>query len=233
MSKMMERVQALLRKAESTDSEAEAEAFTAKATELIMKHSLDAAIAYDLDQSTDRIGVYMFNYTGQPRAKYRALLAYWVADAMGCKAVLGSKSGIVHIISYEGDMEYIKVLVASLILQCERAMRRTPVVGSPRSWGNAFWMGFIGETNRRLGAQQSANQVAIRKEQSESTALVLQSRQRELSKRMKEEFPHTQQKSTSYSNRSGAYSGVKAGQNADIAGSGSRVGSGGRLALGS
>ena len=90
---VLDKVRALLAKAESTTFDAEAEAFTAKAQELMARHRIDRAV-FDVggrqrpeEPASRRFGV------GDPYADAKAMLLANVADANGCRAVW-SKGGV-------------------------------------------------------------------------------------------------------------------------------------------
>ncbi|THV42153.1 DUF2786 domain-containing protein [Glycomyces buryatensis] len=82
-SKVYEKIRALLAKAESTDSDAEAEAFTAKAQQLIARHSInEALLAETPDAALEAAALRV--YIEKPYEKPKSELLHVVADANGC-----------------------------------------------------------------------------------------------------------------------------------------------------
>lgn len=83
---VLTRVRALLAQAESTTLEAEAEAFTAKAQELMARHAIDVAVlwahsARDERPTTIRLAI------DDPYADIKSLLLQRVAEHSRCRAV--------------------------------------------------------------------------------------------------------------------------------------------------
>lgn len=127
--RMLGRVRALLAKAESSSYPAEAEALSAKAQELMARHSIDAAL---LDAGAVsgagpdgaeapgacRIGI------DAPYEAARALLLDAVAEANRCQAVWSSDLGFSTVVGFEADLELVELLYTSLLLQATTAMNR-------------------------------------------------------------------------------------------------------------
>ena len=129
-SRLLERVRALLAKAESTTFAEEAEALTAKAQELMARHAIDQAM---LDASLGqgpaaegrRIGV------DDPYAGPKALLLSKVADANRCRSVWLSELGCSDVFGAMADLDAVELLFTSLLRQATSSM----VVGAPRRQG--------------------------------------------------------------------------------------------------
>ena len=92
---VLDKVRALLAKAESTTFDAEAEAFTAKAQELMARHRIDRAMFEAREHRrrpeepvSRRFGV------GDPYADAKAMLLANVADANGCCAWVEQVGGV-------------------------------------------------------------------------------------------------------------------------------------------
>src|SRR2546423_11457106 len=88
---ILAKVRKLLAKAENEAcTQAEAEAFTAKAAELIAKYGIDRALLADTQPDTDRIGDRVI-VLDAPYARDKAGLLHTVATALRCKTVLRSR----------------------------------------------------------------------------------------------------------------------------------------------
>ncbi len=122
-SRMLDRVRALLAKAESTTFPAEAEALTGKAQELMARHSLDAAL---LDASAERpdqpSGVRLG--TDAPYAAAKALLIQEVAAANRCESVWSDDLGFATVLGFPADLAAVELLHTSLLVQATAAMLR-------------------------------------------------------------------------------------------------------------
>ncbi|MFG2223864.1 DUF2786 domain-containing protein [Streptomyces sp. NPDC048644] len=126
-SRALGRIRGLLAKAEATDYAEEAEALSAKAQELMARHSIDAALLAGADgtaagapggPSAVRIGI------EGPYEQAKALLLDAVAAANRCQAVWSSDVAFSTLIGFETDLEAAELLYTSLLLQATGAMNR-------------------------------------------------------------------------------------------------------------
>ncbi|KNB51991.1 hypothetical protein AC230_15045 [Streptomyces caatingaensis] len=122
--KALGRIRALLAKAESTDFPEEAEAFSAKAQELMARHSLDAAaLPAGPGAASDAPGVCRLGVEG-PYEPAKALLLDAVAAANHCRAVWSSELGFSTVVGFDADLELVELMYTSLLVQADTAMRR-------------------------------------------------------------------------------------------------------------
>ncbi|GAB3816518.1 DUF2786 domain-containing protein [Micromonospora zhanjiangensis] len=130
-TRLLDRVRALLAKAESTGYPAEAEAYSAKAQELVTRHSLAEALL------TVRAG--HGNVPAQPLARRigvdhpyegeRAALLDAVARANRCHTVWSPEFGFSTVFGFDVDIDAVDLLHTSLLVQAHRAMARTEPPG--------------------------------------------------------------------------------------------------------
>lgn len=156
---MLAKVRALLAKAESTEHEHEADALTAKATELMAKYGIDRAMAEARAHASHKPIDKVFTIQA-PYANTKNRLLTVVARALHCTPVLMNTSGPterVHVFGFESDIELVDLLYTSLLLQMSSAMARHPF--PPFITGRAlmaerrsFMFGFIGAVKPRLEA---------------------------------------------------------------------------------
>jgi len=122
--KITERVRALLAKAESTTFPDEAEAFTAKAQELIARHAIDLAMLgrdrNDRSPMGDAVGRRVL--IDDPYGKAKSMLLGAIATANGCKTVWSSGMGIATVFGAANDIDAVELLFASLLTQATAAM---------------------------------------------------------------------------------------------------------------
>lgn len=152
--KMTERVRALLAKAESTTFPDEAEAFTAKAQELIARHAIDLALL-----GTDRTGrspegdaVGRRVLIDDPYGKAKSMLLTAIAKANGCKTVWSNELGVSTVFGAPNDLDAVELLFTSLLTQATAAMTTaTPASPVPAPAGPAGPRGLAGFVNRHLG----------------------------------------------------------------------------------
>ena len=183
-SKWVERVSALLRQAESTDHPAEAEAFTAKAQELIAKFAISEAqlAAAQGRKITEQIVIHSF----RSHCKYKEgdwTLIRGIAAACGCKerTFLGYR-GVgysINIIGFESDVEAFKLLYASLDVQRARALAASKVDKPSwvhgNVWNREFFEGFAGPVCRRLRETTRVAQAEAKAEEVEADVQEAQS----------------------------------------------------------
>ncbi|MHC6627011.1 DUF2786 domain-containing protein [Streptomyces globosus] len=122
--RMLGRIRALLAKAEATPYPEEAEALSAKAQELMARHTVDEALlaasgkAPAQAPSACRIGV------EPPYEEAKAVLLDAVAGANRCRAVWNSGFGFSTVVGFESDLEAVELLYTSLLVQGTAAMAR-------------------------------------------------------------------------------------------------------------
>ena len=152
-NRVLERVRALLAKAESTDFPAEAEAYTAKAQEMISRHSLDEALLTadraEVVPLTRRIAV------DAPYESEKAALLHAVARANRCHAVWTPELGFATVFGFDADIDAVDMLHASLLVQAQRAMSSTEPrgkVGKSRlkTFRASFLVAFASRIGERL-----------------------------------------------------------------------------------
>ncbi|NJP31087.1 DUF2786 domain-containing protein [Micromonospora thermarum] len=159
-SRMLERVRALLAKAESTTFPAEAEAFTAKAQELMARHSIEAALLAAPDPADVPTGVRLG--TDSPYAGAKALLVQEVAAANRCEAVWSDDLGFSTVLGWPTDLEAVELLYTSLLVQATAAMlrgrgeRRQSGGRRTRGYDESFLNAFALRIGERLRAATGA-----------------------------------------------------------------------------
>lgn len=220
--RMLDRVRALLAKAESTDFEDEAEALTVKAQELIARHSIDEVLLHAADEvgvpSLRRIPI------DDPYADAKAHLLAEVARANRCRAVFSGDLGWVTVLGYEQDLDAVELLAASLLAQATAAMVRSgsrrDAAGRSRtrSFRRSFLLGFGHRIGERL-MQTTDTEVAATAGADDRLLPVLAARDDRLETATATAFPAAKQRATSVGNATGWFAGRAAADAADLAGS--------------
>ncbi|MEU3774721.1 DUF2786 domain-containing protein [Streptomyces sp. NPDC032472] len=122
--RMLGRIRALLAKAEATTYPEEAEALSAKAQELMARHTVDEALLAASGKraaqapTACRIGV------EPPYEEAKAVLLDAVATANRCRAVWNGAFGFSTVVGFESDLEAVELLYTSLLVQGTAAMTR-------------------------------------------------------------------------------------------------------------
>lgn len=214
--RVLTRVRGLLAKAESTEFEAEAEAFTAGAQALMTRHSIDRAM---LDHQTAakgdgpgalRIGI------ENPYEQPKAMLLAVVAEANECRSVWSQRLGFCTVVGFAAELAAVESLFTSLLLQATAAMgrqgaRRTSRTGSRT---RAFRASFLEAYACRIGERLRETAAKETERASASTGFgaallpVLAARRQETESVFEEMFPET---TTTSSSRSYDLDGWQAG----------------------
>ena len=160
-SRMLTRIRALLAKAEATGFPEEAEALSAKAQELMARHSIDEALlaagapAGDTPRAR-RLGV------DAPYEEAKAVLLHAVADANRCRAVWNEALGFSTVVGFEPDLEAVELLYTSLLVQATTAMTKAEAAqrakgrNRTKTFRQSFLAAYAHKTGTRLAAAAAA-----------------------------------------------------------------------------
>ncbi|MFC8079375.1 DUF2786 domain-containing protein [Streptomyces sp. NPDC057307] len=169
--RMLTRIRALLAKAEGTDFPEEAEALSAKAQELMARHSIDEALLADRAHRGDvpaacRIGV------DAPYETAKAILLDAVASANRCQSVWNSGFGFSTVVGFEPDLEVVELLHTSLLVQGTAAMTRAEAAqrASGRKRTKTFRQSFLMAYAHRIGERLAATAEQVTADAAEAEA---------------------------------------------------------------
>jgi hypothetical protein len=224
---LLDRVRKLLAKAEDESvTPAEAEAFTAKAAELMARYGIDrarlGALRPESDQPADRV----FDLDN-PWAAIKAHLLSGLASALRCQCVLlrrrepGSR---LHVFGYASDIERADILFTSLLVQMARALAVQAVpaaASSAKAWRRSWMLGYSSAVVSRVRASEAhaaADADAQRADSGDdgpSTAVVLADRALVIRRQAQQAYPRTRRTTVTYTGN-GYDSGYREGQKADI-----------------
>ncbi|GIF69658.1 hypothetical protein Ais01nite_76930 [Asanoa ishikariensis] len=226
---MLDKVRKLLAKAEdSACSPAEAEALTAKATELIAKYGVDQALLAARDPARDPVVDRMIEVPA-PYATDKAGLLVGVAIPLRCRTVRLSRAGsiAVHLFGFDSDVTRAELLYTSLLVQAAHGLAATAVPWGqhPAAFRRSWLAGFAAAIAARLRATESAASSAV-----PSMDLVLADRSGVVERRRDEAYPTARLARPRRLSGDGGASGYAAGTTADLGG-GSHVGTRTRDAL--
>ncbi|WP_249019053.1 DUF2786 domain-containing protein [Conexibacter sp. S30A1] len=216
------KVRALLAKAESTTFDAEAEALTAKAQELMARHRIDRALLeHDLQGSRirpvgRRIGV------DDPYAEAKALMLGEIATANGCHAVWSKSLGFTTVFGFADELDAVEELFTSLLVQATVALRRegSKVDRHGRSrttrFRRSFLVAFGVRIGRRLRATVAATVTAADAETALALVPILAERDAAAKQAASAAFPEAGQFSPAATDGEGWYAGTLFGDLADL-----------------
>lgn len=151
-SRMLTRIRALLAKAEATGFPEEAEALSAKAQELMARHSIDEALLDAQAPAKDAPGACRIGVEA-PYEQAKAVLLDAVAGANHCRAVWNEAFGFSTVVGFEGDLEVVELLYTSLLVQATTAMTRAEAAqrAGGRRRTKTFRQSFLAAYAHRIG----------------------------------------------------------------------------------
>lgn len=228
---MVNKIQALLAKAESTNSEHEAEMFRAKAFELAAKYGMENALE-TTPENPDVVQMREFVIKGQYLLR-RAMLLNVIVKALNGKAIrMGGSKGqeLMFVYAYSRDLDMIDMLWKSLDLQLASAVRNAyvPYGTNARTFRTSFITAFASAVGLRL--QEIYNRQKVEAANSvPGAALVLVTREENVENAYRVAHPKVRTTVVRTGYNSGYDAGKTAGNRARLGGTG--IG-GGRAALG-
>jgi uncharacterized protein DUF2786 len=221
---LLARVRKLLVKAEADGvTQAEAQALTAKAAELMAKYGIDRALLAAARPETDRPDDRVIDIAN-PWARVQAHLLCGLAAALRCQCVILPRTGPgsrIHVFGFASDIERTDVLYTSLLLQMWQGLSATEPPAwsrSVRAWRRSWLLGFATAVVARVRAaeQRAAQRAADAPAGSgPSAALVLADRTEIIERTLRQAYPVTRTSRVTYSG-AGYGTGYAQGQRADI-----------------
>ncbi len=194
--RVLQKVRGLLAKAESTEFGDEAEAFMAKAQELIRRYSLDALLDV---RETEATPIQRKIDVEKPYQSQKVHLLNQIASANHCRCVFSSYGWVTTLVGFESDIEMAELLFTSLLAQGLKSLNdaRPPqwMAGSElRAFKSAFWHGFASRIGSRL------HEAAQRVDADNADLLpVLKRRDDEVDEAVREAFPQLRTRTRSNS----------------------------------
>jgi hypothetical protein len=219
-SGQLAKVRALLAKAEATTFADEAEALSAKAQELISKHSLELLLHHEGDRATDAqpSTTYRRLWLDAPYIDAKANLVDEIATANRCRAVYAHRLGYCTVIGSPFDLDAVDLMLTSLLAQAQRAMLRHGTRNSggrsrTRSFRQSFLISFAIHIGQRL-RQVADDSVAA----TGGTALLpaLRNHESDVDELTGIMFPTLVEKATAVTNAEGWAGGQLAAELADL-----------------
>jgi hypothetical protein len=222
--RLLDRVRKLLAQAEDDSvTPAEAQAFTAKAAELMAKYGIDRALLAAARPETDQPANRLVDIHN-PWAREKAHLLSGLASALRCQCILlgGSRPGNrVHLFGFASDIDRTDLLYTSILIQMAHGLGTASVPewsSSPRAWRRSWLLGFATAVIARVreaehGAVREATKPGAHG--ADKTALVLADRSLIIRRHVEEAYPVTRKTKVTFSG-SGYGDGYRQGQRADI-----------------
>ena len=204
-------VRALLAKAESTEFDAEAEALSAKAQELISRYSLDRLLEDGPARDRSAFQVRRI-WLDAPYVRAKTILVSAVASANRCRAAAADRLGFSVVVGTAADLDAVELLVTSLLVQADAAMlrygRRTSASGAART--KSFRQSFLTAYATRVGERLADANAAAARAGGADLLPVLRSQEAKVAEEFERLVPHTIGRGASVSNGEGWRAGLAA-----------------------
>lgn len=164
---MIELIGKLLNKAERAGTDEEAEAFFAKATQLMEKYALDEALIQARRTGATKAEEVVekhIKFTGSYSAA-QSRLGHAVGQAVRCRTIQSQyKSTVtVYLIGYESDVARAETLISSLMIQAQRGLNRfapkiPPYLSAFEKFRERrdFWSHFAAKVGDRMHVAEQA-----------------------------------------------------------------------------
>ncbi|MFE1336590.1 DUF2786 domain-containing protein [Streptomyces sp. NPDC058733] len=151
------RIRALLAKAEATGYPEEAEALTAKAQELMARHSVDEALLDAQAPAPDAPGACRIGVE-PPYEQAKAVLLDAVATANHCRAVWNEALCFSTVVGFEADLDAVELLYTSLLVQAQAALSTAEAAQRKggRKRTKTFRQSFLAAYAHRIGGRLAA-----------------------------------------------------------------------------
>ena len=216
---LLARVRKLLAKAEDPAcTPAEAEAFTAKAAELIAKYGVDQALLAGTDPALDPVGDRVVTVPA-PYARDKAGLLGAVAVALRCRVVYLERRSTarIHLFGHAADLERVELLFTSLLVQAAHGLAATevPSFDHPAAFRRSWLAGFTEAIRARLTEAERAAAA-----EAPGAELVLVGRTELVDRRRDQTYPNLIRLGPRRLAGSGRRQGYAAGRTADLGGTG-------------
>jgi hypothetical protein len=207
-----DRITALLDKAESTSFPEEADAFMAKAQELMARHAIDEAMLDAARGAQEEIEQLELTITA-PYASAKSVLLNAVAASNRCRLVTSNRPNgrvLCNLFGFATDIRHTRSLYLSLSHQAVRFMLDAPLPpgDTPRRFRHAFLLAYAFRIGERLeeadqAARAEAEQAQMERPVGRSVALVMASREAKVEHAMRDAFPRLGTKRVSSSSGGG------------------------------
>lgn len=195
IARQLAKVRALLAKAESTTYEAEADALTAKAQQLISRHALERLLARaDAGEVASSVATRRM-WIDAPYVMPKAVLVNAVAGANRCRVVISEDLGFVTLLGDPRDLADVELLSTSLLVQADAAMLRSGRQRAGGSTSRAFRQSFLIAYADRVGERlQASAQTALTETERERLLPVLRAATDQVDRELARLFPSTRQR---------------------------------------
>lgn len=224
--KVLNKIRALLAKAESTTFAEEAETLSAKAQELMTRYALDTVVLDSAGPSP--LGTLVMTrriLVDGPYTDAKMQMMASVAHANGVKTLRWKKFGLIGITGMPVDLDLCELLYTSLLVQSARALADvgTDARTRSRAFRRAFRFGYAWRIRERLIEARARADRSASETYGSSLVPILAERDSAVVSVYRATFPNTRPSRISVSDRGGVHQGRQAAEHADLTGGRERI----------
>jgi Protein of unknown function (DUF2786) len=221
-AKALKLIRALLAKAEATTFEHEAEAFTAKAQEMMTRYSIDAAVLASAGRNRNGVDPDIESrrfHIDSPYADEKASFLSVIASVNGARCIWSPHVGFATVMGFAVDLQLTDLLFTSLLVQATRSSAeatatdrrlRTP------SFRRAFLIAFADRIGERLEATKQHASAEAEQQYGSALLPILASRQAAVEEAYTQAFPNAKPMRSRRLNAHGWHAGRAAADRANI-----------------
>jgi hypothetical protein len=211
--KLLNRIRALLAKAEATSYAAEAETFTAKAQDLMTRHAIDEALLRETDEQVAVIAQRV--HLQCPYASTKATLLNAASRANRCKVIYNASLAIATVVGVPVDVDQVEMLFTSLLIQATRAMAEAGAA-RPGSFDRSatFRRSFLTAYGVRIGERLREADAAATESYGKDLVPLLQRQEDAVQHEFDRLFPNIKMTGEGYYDRRGWEAGRRAADRA-------------------
>ncbi|WP_149361035.1 DUF2786 domain-containing protein [Lolliginicoccus suaedae] len=227
--RVLNRVRGLLAKAEATTYQGEAEAFTAKAQELMTRYAIDAAI---LSATVDRTDVVTRRvHIENPYTKSKVHLLHEIALANRVRVVWDAEYSVATAVGTPVDLRQVGLLYESTLVQATRSMTaigessKDPATRSA-SFRRAFLFAYavrVGQRLQQVGEHTMAEEARRKRQDGQDLLPILAAQDAAVNDEFERLFPQTEKQTAAPMDARGWIAGKVAADQAVLAPAGASL----------
>lgn len=151
---LFRKIRGLLRQAEGTDNEHEANAFLQKAQELMLRYQVDEEHIWRNDP-TKRTKIEQIKVKipdKSPGAQYKRIILANIAQVSSCRMYYTEGAGTSTVVGFPVDLAWVEMLFVSIMTQAQfkMALAQAHSTSHVRTFRTNFWGGFSERIDQRL-----------------------------------------------------------------------------------
>lgn len=178
--KLFTKIRGLLRQAENTPYEEEANSFIRKAQELMLRYQIDEEALWASDpnrrQKVEQTNFKIADKT--PGAQYRRIILSQIAQVSSCRMWYTEGSANSTVAGFPVDLVWVDMLFTSILTQAnfKMAMAQAIQTGNARTFRTNWWAGYCSQISKRINETYAQARADVETSTGASTDLMIRDR---------------------------------------------------------